>query len=81
MASRAEVRSNDSVHLDKSLGVSRGFEPSHSPLPLTRRLMRVLRAVVQVPVLSMSDAGHHNPFRRSVAAEFVSNDHARLCVL
>ena len=47
MPSRTEVRSDDSVHFDKVLGVSRGFEPSHAPLPLTRRLVRVLRTVVQ----------------------------------
>ena len=77
MASGAEVRSNDSVHLDKTLGVPSGFEPSHSPLPFTRRLMRVLRPVVQIPMLPMSNAGHHDPFRRPVAAQFVGDDDAR----
>lgn len=60
--------SDDSVHFDKLLGVPRGFEPSHAPLPLTRWLVRVLRAVVQIPMLSMSDVGYHDPFRRTVAA-------------
>ena len=46
MASRTEVRSDDAVHLDKTLGVPSGFEPSHSPLPLSRRLMRVLGTIV-----------------------------------
>ena len=78
MASGAEVRSDDSVNLDKPLGVPSGFEPSHSPLPLPRRLMRVLRPVVQIPMLPMSNAGHHDPFRRAVAAQLVRNDHARL---
>lgn len=26
----------------------------------------------------MSDAGHHNPFRSTIASEFVSNDHTRM---
>ena len=39
VASGAEVRSNDSMHFDKPLGVPTGFEPTHSPLPLARRLM------------------------------------------
>ena len=76
MAVGAEVRREDSVHLHKSLGVPSGFKPSHSPLSLTRRLMGVLSPVVQVPMLSMSNAGHHDPFRRPVAAQFVGNDHA-----
>jgi hypothetical protein len=39
--------------------------------------MGVLGTVVQVPVLPVGDAGHDHAFRRSVAAQFVSNDHAR----
>ena len=70
------MRADDSVHLDETLGVPSGFEPSHSSLPLTRRLMRVLRPVVQVPVLPVSDAGHHDSFRCGVAAQFIGNDHA-----
>lgn len=50
------MRSNDSVYPDESLGIQRGLEPSHSPLSLLRRLMRVLRTVVQVPMLSISHA-------------------------
>ena len=76
MASGAEVRSDDSVHLDKPLGVPSGFEPSHSSLPLSRRLMRVLRAVVQVPMLAMGNAGHHHSFRCPVTAQLVSHNDA-----
>ena len=39
VASRAEVRSNDSMHFDKPLGIATGFEPTHSPLQLGRLLM------------------------------------------
>jgi hypothetical protein len=46
MASGSEVRDDDAVHLGKTLGVPSGFEPAHSPLPLARRLMRVLGPVV-----------------------------------
>ena len=46
MAAGAEVRSNDSVNLEESLGVLAGLEPAHSSLALTGGLMRVLRAVV-----------------------------------
>jgi hypothetical protein len=76
VASGTEVRGNDTVHLDKTLGVPSGLELSHSPLPLPRRLRRVLGPVVYIPVLSMSNTGHHDPFRRPIAAQFVGNDHA-----
>jgi hypothetical protein len=68
VASRAEMRSNDSVNLDKPLSMPSGFESSHSSLPFACGLMRVLRSVVQIPVLPMRNAGHHDWLRRSVAA-------------
>jgi hypothetical protein len=30
-----------------------GFESLHPPLPLTRRLMRILGAIIEIPVLAM----------------------------
>jgi hypothetical protein len=81
VAARAEVRGDDSVHLDKTLSMPGGFKPSHSSLPFTRRLMRVLRSVVQVSVLPVRDAGHHDSFRRPVASEFVGHDHARTTIV
>ena len=39
VASKAKMRRDDSVHLDKALGVAGGLEPSHPSLPLTCRLM------------------------------------------
>src|SRR3954447_21048949 len=39
--------------------------------------MRVLRPVVQVPMLPMRNAGHHHSLRRPIAAQLVSNNHAR----
>jgi hypothetical protein len=38
--------------------------------------MRVLGPVVQVPMLAMSNAGHHHSFRRPIAAQLVSNNDA-----
>jgi hypothetical protein len=79
MASWVEVRGNDAVDLDEALGVSIGIEPSHSPLPFTRRLMRVLRPVVHVPMLSVSNAGHHYSFRSAIAPDLVRNDDRAVC--
>ncbi len=66
------------MHVDKPLGVPSGLEPSHSPLSLTRRLMRVLCAVAQVPVLPVGDTRHYDSFCGAVAAQLVRNDHAWL---
>ena len=38
-----------SVHRQEALRVRGGFEPSHLPLALPRRLMRDLRSIVLVP--------------------------------
>lgn len=46
VASGAKVRGDDSVNLDETLRMPSRFEPSHSPLPLARRLMRVLSPVI-----------------------------------
>jgi hypothetical protein len=40
--------------------------------------MRVLGAIIEVPVLPVSHAGHHHSFRGRVASELVSNDHVRV---
>jgi hypothetical protein len=39
--------------------------------------MRVLRSVVQVPMLSMSNAAHPHSFRCAITAELVSNNDTR----
>ena len=55
-----------------------GLEPPHPFLPLSRWLVGVLGAVVQVSVLSVSNARHHDSFSRGVAAQVVSNDYSRM---
>ena len=77
MASWSEVRGDDAVHLDEALGMLSGLESPHPSLPFTRWLMRVLRTVVQVPVLPVGDAGHDHAFGSRVVAQFVCDDHAR----
>ena len=46
VTSGPEMGADDAMHLDKTLGVPSGLEPSHAPLPLPRRLMRILGPVV-----------------------------------
>jgi len=38
---------------EESLGVTRRLEPLHTPLSLTRGLMRILCTVVQIPMLAI----------------------------
>jgi hypothetical protein len=52
-----KCEATNSVNLDKPLSVSSGFEASHSSLPFTRRLVRVLSSVVQIPVLPGTTRG------------------------
>src|SRR3954453_11128196 len=78
MTSRAEVRSDDSVHLEKRCACQPDLNRRMRLISFTRRLMRVLRPVVQITMLSMSHAGHHHSFCCPVAAELISNNDARL---
>jgi hypothetical protein len=71
------MRGDEAVQLDEALGMLSGLEAPHPFVPLMRWLMGVLGAIVQVLVLPVGDAGHDHAFRRSVAAPFVSKDHAR----
>ncbi len=66
------------MHFDKALCVFSGFEPSHAPLPFACRLVRVLGPVIQLSMLLMSNAWHHNSFCSGIAAQLVGHNHARL---
>ena len=39
--------------------------------------MRVLGAVVQIPMLPVSNTRHHDSFRGPIATQLIGNDHAR----
>ena len=54
-----------------------GFESLHPPLPLTRRLMRILGAIIEIPVLAMFYPWKKLALGGSVALELVGHDHAR----
>jgi hypothetical protein len=57
VTSWADVLGDGSVRREKALGVPGGFEPLHPPLPLARGLMRMLRPIVQVAVLTVFHTG------------------------
>jgi hypothetical protein len=54
MSLRAKVSRKNAVDFEKALRMLSRFEAFHPALSLSGRLMRVLRAVVQVSVLPMS---------------------------
>jgi hypothetical protein len=74
VAARSDMRADDSVHLDEALRVVRELELTHASLALTGGLMGVLGAVVQIPMLPVSNTRYHNSFRGGVAAQLVGNE-------
>src|ERR1700722_17762248 len=51
----------------------------HDPFASPRRLMRILRAIVQAFMLAMFDSKTHLRSRGSVGPELVRHHHARPC--
>src|SRR5258706_11750871 len=62
---------------EESLSVPRGLEPLHTPLPLTCRLVGVLRAIIEIAVLAMFHSWKDLALSGTVAFEFIRDDHAR----
>jgi hypothetical protein len=56
---------------EEPLRLSGRLEPLHLPLSSSRRLMGVLRPVVETLVPAVLDPGYQLPLRRAVAAELV----------
>ena len=62
---------------EKPLRLARGFEPLHALLPLPGGLVRILRAIIEIPVLTMFHPWQDLALGGSVALELLGNDHAR----
>ena len=77
VAPRLEVLGNRSVRGEKALRVSWRLEPLHAPLPLARRLVGVLRSIIQVAVLSMFDTGQYLAHRSTIAPQLIRDDDSR----
>ena len=73
---RAEILGNRTIRRQKALGMTGGFEPLQAPLLLTRRLVGILRTVVEIVVLPMFHTGHL-PLRRAITLQLIRNDGAR----
>jgi hypothetical protein len=77
MPARAEVLGDRAVGREEPLGVARGLKPLHVSLSPTGRLMRILRTVVQIPMLAMFHPWEQLALGSTIALQLVGNDHAR----
>jgi hypothetical protein len=77
MPSQAEVLCDGAIRGQKALGMPGGFEPLHPPLALAGGVMRVLGAVVQIPVLPMFHPRQEFPLGGLIALQFVRDDDPR----
>ena len=77
MPARTEVLGDGTIGGEKPLGVAWGLEPLHAPLPLAGGLVRVLCAIIEIPMLAMFHPWENLALGGSVALEFIGDDHAR----
>src|SRR5215211_7860653 len=60
---------------EESLSLAGRLEALHLPLSSSRRLVRILRPVVQALVPAVLDTGHHFPLGLPVTRELVGDKH------
>ena len=77
MTTWAEVLQDGTRGGEEPLGMTRGLAPLHAPFPLPCRLMRVLGAIIEIPVLAMLHSRQDFALSRSIALQFIGDDHAR----
>src|SRR5262249_2566078 len=77
MPPRAEVIADRPERLQESLRLVAGLELAHRPLPLARRLVRILRPIVESFVLAVLRPRQQLLDRWPVTAQLVRHGHAR----
>ena len=77
MPARTEVLRDGPIGGEESLGMTRGFEPLHPPLPLPCGLVRILCTIIEIPVLAMFHPWKNLALGGAVALEFVGDDDPR----
>ena len=75
MPTRAEVLHDGTIGGEESLGLARGLKPLHVSLALTCGLVRILSAIVEIPVLAMVHTREQFALGGCVALQFIGNDH------
>jgi hypothetical protein len=76
MSSRLEMARDEAESREKALRVFGGFEAPHFLLSQSCGLMRVFCLIVQAFVLAVLHARQDFTFHRSIALQFISDDHA-----
>jgi hypothetical protein len=61
----------------KPLGLAWGLETLHASLPLPGRLVRVLRAIIEIPMLVMFHPWEDLALSGSIGLQFVCDQHPR----
>ena len=56
MPTRTEMLGDGTVRREKTWSVAGRFKPLHASLPLTGRVVGVLGAILEIPMLAMFDA-------------------------
>ena len=80
MSSRAKRVKDCTKRRQKSLPVTRRFEPWQATFALTRRPLRVLTAVLEIATLAVLYTRHHLTFGCPIAFEFVGDHHPMMPV-
>ena len=77
MPTWTEVLGDGANGREKPLGVARGLKPVHAPLALTGGLVRVLRTIIEIPMLAMFHSWEQLSLSCSIPLQFVGDDDPR----
>ena len=77
MAVWAEVLGDRTIGGNEPLGLAGRLKPLPAPLALTCWMVRVLRSIIEIPVLAMFDSWKTFSLGSSVALEFIGDDDPR----
>ena len=77
MTAQAEVRGDETIGREETLGMARGLEPLPAPFPLACRLVRVLRAIIEIARLAMFYPWEDLWLGSSVALQLIGDEHSR----
>ena len=76
MSLRPEVTGHHALHFEKPLRMLGRLEALHPAFAFSGWLMGVLRPVVQVSVLPVSDGRHYDSFRCAIASKLIRDHYA-----
>jgi hypothetical protein len=77
MPARTEVLGDGTIRGEKALGMPRRFEALHTSLALSRRLVGVLSAIIQVAVLPVFHPWQDLALGRRIALQLIRHEHPR----